>query len=442
MSITLLPHQEIGRDFLVSHDRALLADGMRVGKSVQTCFAANRLYWESECLEFMMVVVCPASIRTQWRRQIEEYSTWPFNYAVISYEEAVKRADEIAEMRIDILVLDESHYLKTRGSKRTEVIYGCVSDRPPRQWVPGLVAKAARVWCLTGTPSPNNASELWPMLRALFPETIARADGKPMDYWSFAKRYCVLRETTFGTKIEGNRNTEELKQRLSGIMLRRPSSILGNVILPPETLYLDASAAELKRLEAELKKELGTSLKITPQLMNDKVKARIGRLTGLAKVPALVERLKDEFDSGLDKVVIFAWHTDVIDGLQDYLSPHYQTAVINGSTSMGFRADAVDRFQSDPACRVFIGQIKAAGVGLDLTAANELIFAETSWVPGDNEQAAMRITGVNQKRAARVRYAVLPGSIDEKLTEVNRRKSKDIAALFGSTPDATTDLLA
>lgn len=425
----LLPHQEIGRDFLVAHPRALLADGMRVGKSVQSCAAADKAYWYSESLDFQMVVICPASLRTQWRRQIEEFCTWKFNYAVVSYEEAVKLGEKLTKPRLDLLILDESHYLKNRKSKRTEVILGAVNEK--RKWVPGIAAKADRVWCLTGTPSPNNASELWPMLRALFPEEIATPSGRPMDYWAFAKRYCVLRETNFGTKIEGNRNIEDLKARMAPIMLRRPSSILGNVILPPETLYLDTSAAELKRLEAELKKELGTSLKITPQIMNDKVKARIGRLTGLAKVPALVERLKDEFDSGLDKVVIFAWHTDVIDALTDGLK-EFGTARVSGETQSHVRTRAVDAFQ-DPKLRirVFIGNIKAAGVGLDLTAANELIFAETSWVPGDNEQAAMRITGVNQKRAARVRYAVLPGSIDERLTEVNRRKSGDIKALFG-----------
>jgi SWI/SNF-related matrix-associated actin-dependent regulator 1 of chromatin subfamily A len=412
----LLPHQEIGRDFLVSHPRALLADGMRVGKSVQTITAAERIYWDSENLDFRTVVICPASLREQWRRQFSTFATWVWERTIVSYEEAAKDWRRIVNRRIDMLVLDESHYLKNRKAKRTEVIFE------------KIVPVAQRVWCLTGTPSPNNASELYPMLKALFPETIDRGDGKPMDYWSFVKKFCIVRETPFGQKIEGNRNTEELKRRMAPIMLRRPSSILGNQRLPDETLYLDVAKRELTRLEDDLKKELGAKYDLSPQLMDDKVKARIGRLTGLAKVPALVERLKDEFESGLDRVVLFAWHTDVILRLAAELT-EFEPAVVLGATRD--RQHAVDFFQTDPKCRVFIGQIKAAGVGLDLSVANELIFVETSWVPGDNDQAAMRISGVNQKRASRVRYAVLPGSIDERLMSVNRRKSEDTKALFG-----------
>jgi SWI/SNF-related matrix-associated actin-dependent regulator 1 of chromatin subfamily A len=416
--VKLPPHQEVGRDFLVSHSRALLADGMRVGKSVQSIAAADAL--KTNFVDFRIVVICPASLREQWRRQFKQFSRMAHRLFVYSYEEAVKYGGKIANASVpcDLLILDESHYLKGRKSKRTTVVLNQIAPH------------AKRVWCLSGTPSPNNASELYPMLKALFPEVIARPDGSPMNFWQFTKKYCVVRTTPFGEKIEGNRNIEDLKQRMAPIMLRRPSTILGNTVLPPETLYLDTSAAELKRLEAELRKELGDQFGVDPEKLDDKVKARAGRLCGLAKVPALVERLKDEFESGLDKVVIFAWHADVIEALRLGLNRFVGASVVNGTTPMHAREGALRNFK-DGLSRVFIGNIKAAGVGLDLTAACELIFAETSWVPGDNDQAAARITGVNQKRAARVRYAVLPGSLDERLTEVNRRKSKDNKELWG-----------
>jgi SWI/SNF-related matrix-associated actin-dependent regulator 1 of chromatin subfamily A len=418
----LLPHQEIGRDFLVSHPRALLADGMRVGKSVQSIAACD-----ADPLTSSVCVITRATLRKQWRGQFAEYSGLrdAYDLHVFSYEDATKKCRAFIQSREwDLMVIDEGHFLKGRDSLRTQAVYGekCHGD--------GLVGKARRIWVLTGTPSPNNASELWPMLRALFPETIARSDGAPMNFWQFTKRYCIVRTTPFGEKIEGNRNAEELKQRMAPIMLRRPSSIMGNVMLPPETMYLEQSAGELKRLEAELRKELGAAYGRDPETLDDKVKARIGRITGLAKVPALAERLKEEMEDDLDKVVVFGWHTDVLDALAEAMHP-FEFVVSHGKVSTAKRDANVERFQKDPTCRGIAANILAEGAGRDYSAACELLFIERSWVPGDNDQAAARVTGFNQKRAVRTRDAVLPGSLDERLMEVNRRKSSDIAALFG-----------
>lgn len=425
--LTLLPHQIVGRDFLVSHDRALLADGPRVGKSIQTIAAVDELRADKVLIE------CPASLRTQWRRQFATYAKHHPGYLkVVSPEEAIRDQKKLMAEKWDVFPPDECHFFKSRKSKRTQVLYGTKCDGD------GLISTAARVWPLSGTPSPNNASELWPMLRALFPETIQH-QNKSLTYWQFVTKFCRVEVTPFGTKIVGNKNTDELKKRMAPIMLRRPSSILGNVVLPPETLYLDVAQKELDRLQEELRAELGEAKgfdlnRVSIETLDNLVRARMSRLTGLAKVPALAERIETELESGLDKVVVFAWHKDVIGSLREKMEDLYGKGGVEwvtGESSMERRSGAVDRFQTDANCRVFIGNIKAAGVGLDLSAACELIFAETSWVPGDNEQAAMRITGVNQKRAVRVRYAVLPGSLDERLTEVNRRKSADIAELFG-----------
>lgn len=410
--LTLLPHQLVGRDFLVKHERALLADGMRVGKSIQSIAACDELQ------PLGVVVICPASLRTQWGRQFQQFSSAGVAPIVFSYEEAVKRKSALAASDIDALLIDESHYLKNRKSQRTKAVFGEIAPR------------AKRVWCLTGTPSPNNASELWPMLRALFPQVITDERGKPMDYWRFTKRFCKVVTTPFGEKIEGNRNTDELKRRMAPIMLRRPSSILGGVMLPPEDLYLDVAASELKRLERELRAELGEQIyRADPAALDAKVKARIGRLTGLAKVPALAQRLKDEFESGLDKVVVFGWHTDVLDALAIELRD-YDAVVAHGKISTAQRDRNVERFQTSLDCRAILANIKAEGVGRDYSAACETVFIERSWVPGDNEQAAKRVTGVNQHRPTRARYAVLPGGWDERLMSVNVQKSRDIAELF------------
>lgn len=424
----LLPHQVVGRDFLLSHDRCLLADDTRVGKSVQTIAAVMEIATPEYAPT--VLVVCPASLRTQWRRQFAQFGDPSrVRLVVASYEEVTKVVEHYARLSPDVLVVDESHYLKNRKAKRTQAVFGVVAPR------------AKRVWCLSATPAPNDSSELWPMLKALRPEALAH-NGRTLDWWSFTQRFCKVRETPFGMKIEGNRNMGELRERLAPFFLRRPASILGGVRMDDEMLYLDVSRQRLDELKAQLRAEfLGwdgaefermddETVARKLDLVETKIKMRLSRLTGLAKAPALGALLRTELESGLDKVVVFAWHTDVVDALVDELRDTRVAALV-GETSPADRVRAVDLFQTDPDVRVFIGNIKAAGVGLDLSAACECVFAEMSWVPGDNKQAAARITGLNQKRATRVRYAVMPDSLDERLVRVNRRKMEDIRVLVG-----------
>ncbi len=430
----LLPHQIVGRDFLIKNRHALLADDMRVGKAVQSIAAADLL--ESLIGAPLICVITQATVVKQWQRQFQSFGVYQRRPFVFSYEEAneAHRA-VIKRQHWDIMVLDESHMLKERTSARTRAVYGkdCHGD--------GLVSLAEKVWCLTGTPSPNNAAELWSMLRALFPEVITH-EGKILTYTGFVRKYCKVANFGFGPKITGNKNIDELKRRMAPIMLRRPRSILGNQMLPPEVLSLDDEGA-LASLEKELRDLLEHDQKEkldrarTPEQVeavmariDAGVRGRLLQIVGIAKCVPLIALLKNELESGLDKVVLFCWHGAVANALREGLA-EYSPAVVVGETPIPERQKEVDAFQQDPKRRVFVGNIKAAGVGLDLSAACELIFAETSWVPGDNDQASMRVSGINQKRAVRVRYAVLPGSLDERLTEVNRRKSRDIGELFG-----------
>jgi len=106
---------------------------------------------------------------------------------------------------------------------------------------------------------------------------------------------------------------------------------------------------------------------------------------------------------------------------------------ITGATHPRARVDAVKRFQEDPFIRGFFGQIQAAGTGITLTAAHDLLFVETSWVPSDNAQAAMRIHRIGQKSLCDVRYAVLPGSIDAIIARAVMRKSESIAKVLGES---------
>lgn len=425
----LFPYQIEGAGWLASRQRAMLADDMGLGKTAQAVQAAA---WVCDPLfggHVTVAVVCPASLRETWRREFKRFwsgSAGTYDLTVESYDKVARGAlDGISP---DILILDEAHYLKTRTARRTQTIYGrkCHGD--------GLVGRAKYVWALTGTPAPNNPSELWTHLRALAPETIPndkRADGRPLAYWDFVGRYCVTRETGFGIQIVKGKNLAQLKQQLHPVLLRRrKEDVLTD--LPPlryGPLYLEGEAPtgvyEENLIAAALEKDGIDGLqKIAPHV------ATLRRLTGLAKIEPTVAWVQDWFECGGGKLVLFAHHRDVVSGLADRLRD-YGSVWVQGDTHLDVRQKQVDSFQHDPKCRVFIGQIQAAGTGLTLTAASDLVFVESSWVPAENLQAAMRIHRIGQQNACTVRFATLAGSIDERVQAAVERKMKDLEILFG-----------
>jgi SWI/SNF-related matrix-associated actin-dependent regulator 1 of chromatin subfamily A len=157
--------------------------------------------------------------------------------------------------------------------------------------------------------------------------------------------------------------------------------------------------------------------------------AKLRRLIGTIKATAVAEVIKGELDSGLDKVVVFGHHRDVLDILCAEFDA-YGVVRLDGRTSMTERQAAVDQFQTFKNTRVFCGQITAAGVGLTLTAAQSAVFAEMSWVPAENQQAAQRIHRIGQTGSCLVRYTILPGSLDEQIVDTLRRKMRGIAEVF------------
>lgn len=409
----LYPYQVTGSQWLSSKKNALLADVPGLGKTAQAIRAANLLGAQD------ITVLCPAHLRSNWKREFQMFDTGAVLPQIASYNSL----HAMLSRETDVLILDESHYLKTRTSKRTQAVFGDTKK------VIGLASAAAHVFCLSGTPAPNNSSELWPMMRALMPETL---DKRQLSYWGFVQRYCRTRDNGFGLQIVGSKNSKDLAERLAPYMMRRKKEdVLPD--LPPvrfETLLLDGEAlSELYLLEKEFGPQITQILEvkgadglreIAPHV------AKLRRATGVAKVGAVVATIVAEQPS---KIVIGAYHTSVVSNLALLLAD-FNPVTFAGDTPQRERETAVERFQTDPTCRVFIGQMTAAGTGLTLTAASEMIIVESSWVPAENEQFAMRIHRIGQKNACRVRFATLANSLDEKINRAVLRKTADIAALF------------
>jgi SWI/SNF-related matrix-associated actin-dependent regulator 1 of chromatin subfamily A len=417
----LYPYQQTGAAFLAGRQRGLLADDMGLGKTIQAIAACD------EVLAVSVMVVCPASVRENWKREFEKFSWTGIEPYVVSYNSLYQGEGGDC----DVLILDEAHYLKSKDSKRTKLAFGEKCDG-----VGGLIERAKRVILLTGTPMPNHPAELWPMLRACAPETILGKTGKPDSYWQFVSRYCKTRDNGFGLQIVGGKNLDKLKAKLEPFMLRRlKEEVMPD--LPPITFSelfvegkIDANLSQvnghIEMIRHVLEEEGVEALaRIAPHV------ATLRRLTGLAKLAPVVEWVKDWLDSGGGKIVIFAHHRDVIFGLFNAFNRSHEFAYLTGDVAAHKRQEAVDRFQNDPKCRIFLGQIQAAGTGITLTAASDVLFVESSWVPAENSQAAMRIHRIGQKNACLIRFATLAGSIDEQIQKAVARKTADITALFG-----------
>jgi SNF2 family DNA or RNA helicase len=400
-------------------------------------------------LEEKVLVVTTSSGRPVWQRAIRSWS--PFGrvcqvlnkgtdriapdagVVIVSWSGITnpKIRSQLLGRKWDRLVLDEAHMAKSVAARRTQSAYGeftlggsLINDST-------ALARAAdyKVWCLTGTPLPNSPADAYPMLRALRPHCLHARDGMPdvTKYDDFLHRYCVVRMKKISNfrkipVVVGGRNLEELRSRIGDFMLRRTQQDVGIRAPIYETLPLAVSPAMRREVEGNLDAamvlaaaEAGDTKTLDMQL------GPLRRLTGEIKAHAVVAAVKEEFECGLDKIVLAYWHKDVGQVLKDGLST-YGVVGIDGSSGQTQRGEAEQRFLHDPSIRVFLGQIKAAGEAIDLSSSANLWFVETSFTPSDMAQMSKRVTNLLATRQSFVRVAVLEGSIDEALQEILLRK--------------------
>jgi SNF2 family DNA or RNA helicase len=420
---TPFPYQVEGAAWLASKTRAMLADEPGLGKTLQAIKAACATIEPGGQGYFH--VICPAHLRENWRREIKANSTGGRRtWYVESFEEAVMHGRYYR--KIDVLIIDEAHYLKGTTSKRTQAVYGPKCDA-----IDGMVAQAERVFLLTGTPIPNDPSELWPHCRALFPEAIVSSrTGRPMSKDEFMDRYCVFFEGERGPVITGGKNLAELKYSLGPYVLRRKAE---PGMLPPirfNDLPLTVSPAALKAIAKE-SKDFPDDPTIEDIARLSPHSATLRRLTGELKVAPMVQWVKDWVASGGGKLVLFAYHRDVINGIYErLLAAGMKPVKVIGGTSDKAKQAAVDAFQDDKSVNPIIGQIEAAGEGYTMTAASTLVLVEGSWVPKDYEQVPRRIRRIGQKNTCHIRFAHIAGSIDEKIQRTWMRKAETIGQIF------------
>lgn len=415
MTKELFDYQKKDVEHLLPRKSALVAHQPRVGKTPISIRVADRMNAK------IMIAVVPANAVNNWMIAIDEFRQGNWIGIVVPWSMVTKFLPRWRKsgLKADLVVIDESHYAKNRSAARTRAVYG-----PKFDGEFGVVHHADKALCLTGTPLPTAPDELWPMLRAIAPELIT-VDGRPMSYSRFCDRYVKYQRTPFGRKVVGSKNYKELRDILkkSGFMIRRTrQEVFGRDIRPPVKVYIDPPLDYAKRLRVLEQSPAGKAmidamksggLKALNKLDSTEVGA-IRQLYGLAKVPGVVdlaiEELKAEPGS---KLVLFAWHTEVVRALAAGLKSYGAITFYGKSGSADAKHRLNQKFLTDPKCRVIVCQIISAAVGLDFSAAHHAMFAEESYVGTDNEQAMARIFNVASKEPKFISRIVLKGTNDE-----------------------------
>jgi SWI/SNF-related matrix-associated actin-dependent regulator 1 of chromatin subfamily A len=428
----LFPFQRGGVHYairaLLQYRSVLIGDDMGLGKTAQALCVVNQMHIAR------VLVVCPAFLRINWAREVKTWVT-DAEVQVIGYEELVKLDNAFdAPALQQCVIFDECQYLKNHDAKRTKAALAL-----PATW---------RIF-LSGTPIVNRPIELWPVLNAIDPKAWGSRHEFGLQYcagYPESKAVYVRgeRKTITEWNYRGASNLVELQRRLrSTIMVRRLKSAVMKD-LPPKIRQIVTFPAHMAGATGELLAQARKIWKAKSEgygagsiqalrgaeiSLHERI-AKVRHEEGLAKVEIVVQHARDVLES-VSKVIIFAYHRDVIAKLH-YLLSDYNPCVVLGGLRDDQRQEEVDAFQNNDTRRVFIGQIQAAGVGLTLTAAQTVLFAEMDWTPAGMTQAEDRAHRIGQTQSVHVQVLVQDGSLDATIAKVLLRKQKVLdAALDG-----------
>ena len=318
-----------------------------------------------------------------------EYDTIIINYDILD-----AWVPELKRWGAKVLIADEAHYLKNGKAKRTKAFQK-------------LKTRDVGMIALTGTPVVNAPIEFYRTLRMIEPDLFP-------NFWNFAQRYCNAKHNGFGWDFRGSKNEEELFEILTKetrLMLRRLKSdvmkeldpVTRSIIRIPKTNpECDIESVDL----AEMERARQTCIEV--------------------KMPHAREWIDNFLESG-KKLVIFVHHRITT---QTLLSWFPNSLVIDGSTPGNRRQEIVREYQSNPKRQLLIGNIKAAGVGLTLTAASDCLFLELPWTPADLRQAIDRLHRIGQENPVTAWFMLVQDSVETKIMDVLDGKAKVLSKVL------------
>jgi SWI/SNF-related matrix-associated actin-dependent regulator of chromatin subfamily A-like protein 1 len=426
-----LEHQKIAIEKLVGTKRFILADDMGLGKTTSTIIAAL------ETGEEKVLIICPASLKINWEREIRNYTDRSVyiaegknfstehdfvivNYDILKnfYDIKNKEKSLITQANFGLVVIDEAHYIQNGQAQRTKLVNSFVKN-------------VKRLWLLTGTPMTSRPMNYFNLLQ-LIESPVAQ------NWMAYAIRYCQGYQFNAGKRkvwnVTGASNLEELRDRTSRQVLRRlktevldlPDKIISPVYLRLKSRLYEGLMGEYYNWY-ENKTEESSSLTV--------------QFSKLMKVRQVIaeEKIKDTIELAENiieqdkKVIIFTNFTDTLNKITEHFG---KIAVsLDGSTSKPARQFAVDQFQENDKVKVFVGNLKAAGVGLTLTAAEAVIMNDLSFVPSDHSQAEDRAFRYGQKNNVSVYYPIFENTIEGAIYDILIKKKNIFETVMGDNLD-------
>jgi len=428
-----LDHQKIAIEELLKNKKYILADDMGLGKTTSTIIASL------ETGAKKILIICPASLKINWQREYQLYSEKTsyvcegknysedaeiviMNYDIIKnfHDSKDRKNSIILNSKFDLVIIDEAHYIQNVQAQRTKLINDLVRD-------------IERLWLLTGTPMTSRPINYFNLL-SLVDSPVAK------NWMAYVVRYCAGYQFKVGPRkvwnVMGASNLEELRDRTSATVLRRlkedvldlPDKIITPVYLRLRSKmyeevmgdyynWYDKNPDESKNLSIQF-----TKLTQVRQVIADE------------KTQHTIELAENIVEQG-KKVIIFCNFTKSLEVICNHFG---KSAVrLDGSMSKIQRQDAVDRFQEDEKVKVFVGNIKAAGVGITLTAAEAVIMNDLSFLPSDHSQSEDRAYRYGQKNNVLVYYPIFENTIEGIIYDILNNKKRIIATVMGDAPDET-----
>lgn len=451
----LLPYQIAGIHYLIENPDSIVADEPGLGKTLQTIATVQKLN------AFPALIIVPGSLAINWEK---EFKLWlprlsnvqilkngntkinkKANVIIVSYDLVKKFQKELQTIKFKALICDESHNLKNYKAQRTIAVTELSQILKPT-----LKTKLL----LSGTPIMNRPRELISQLQII--DKINIFGGA----YDFLGRYCYSEEKSndWNVSYDGAINLDELNRKLREACFLRREKIDVLTELPPKRRIIRhifiSNKREYKRAENDLINFIGEKAKsdkkfyasIThlsqkeQQIEIDKfknkkesaaVKAEIlvktttlRKVTGEGKIKEAIQWIEDFLQTD-QKLIVFGVHSEVLNTLAKHLLK-YGVVMVTGEQSMEERDKAVQQFQENDKIRLFIGSIKAAGVGFTLTKASNVLFVELEWRPGDHEQAEDRAHRIGQKDSVTAWYLIDDDTIDKHIYQVLEQKRQII----------------